>query len=47
MWRQHECWDGTYTLDDLLDAHEMLAVRAENEHRAEEWYEMMRLSQGR
>jgi len=34
MWRQHELWDGTYSLEDLLDAHEMLAVRAENERRA-------------
>lgn len=42
MWRQHECWDGTYTLDDLLDAHEMLAVRYENERRAREWYDTMR-----
>lgn len=41
MWRQHECWDGTYTLDDLLDAHEMLAVRAENERRARLWHETM------
>ena len=22
MWKQHELWDGTYTLDDLLDAAE-------------------------
>lgn len=29
-------WDGTYSLADLLDAHEMLAVRNENERRAEE-----------
>lgn len=34
MWKQHELWDGTYTLDDLLDAHEMLAVKYENEKRA-------------
>lgn len=27
-------WDGTYDFDDLLDAHEMLAVKAENERRA-------------
>ncbi|MBR3098554.1 MAG: hypothetical protein IKH18_03130 [Clostridia bacterium] len=33
-WRQHELWDGTYTLDDLLDITEMLRVRLENEHRA-------------
>lgn len=34
IWRQHEMWDGTYDFDDLLDAHEMLAVRAINEKRA-------------
>jgi len=42
MWRQHEIWDGTYSLEDLLDAHEMLAVRAENERRAEAQAEMER-----
>ena len=36
MWRQHEVWDGTYTLGDLLDAHEMMLVRNENEQRARE-----------
>lgn len=40
MWRQHEVWDGTYTLGDLLDAHEMMAVKNENEHRAYEQAEM-------
>ena len=34
MWRQCEIWDGTYDFDDLLDAHEILAVKAENERRA-------------
>lgn len=34
MWRQHETWDGTYTLGDLIDAHEMMMVQAENEKRA-------------
>lgn len=34
MWQQHQVWDGTYTLDDLLDAHEILAVKHENEQRA-------------
>ena len=23
-WRQHELWDGTYTLDDLLDIVELI-----------------------
>ena len=34
MWKQHELWDGTYTLDDLLDAVELIRVRRENEARA-------------
>lgn len=33
LWRQHELWDGTYALSDLLDAHEMLLIRFENERR--------------
>ena len=36
MWRQHELWDGTCTLDDLLDAVEMIRVKRENERRAAE-----------
>ncbi|MER2055501.1 MAG: 4-alpha-glucanotransferase [Clostridia bacterium] len=36
MWRQHELWDGTYTLDDLLDAVEVIRVKRENENRAME-----------
>ena len=36
MWRQHETWDGTYTLGDLLDAHDIMAVRRENQRRYEE-----------
>ncbi len=34
MWKQHELWDGTYTLDDLWDAIELLGVKAENERRS-------------
>lgn len=30
MWKQHELWDGTYVLDDLLDIHEALWVKARN-----------------
>ena len=36
LWRQHELWDGTYTLDDLLDAVELIRVRRENDYRAME-----------
>jgi hypothetical protein len=35
LWRQHEAWDGTYTLADLIDAHEYLDVKEENERRLE------------
>ena len=35
-WRQHELWDGTYILDDLLDITEMIRVMRENERRAAE-----------
>ena len=31
LWRQHELWDGTYTLDDLLDAAELILVRRARE----------------
>ena len=33
-WQQHELWDGTYTLDDLLDAAELIGVKRENNIRA-------------
>ena len=36
MWQQHELWDGTYTLDDLLDVVEIIRVKRENENRAME-----------
>ena len=34
--KQHELWDGIYTLDDLLDITELIRVRRENEARAAE-----------
>lgn len=36
MWRQHEVFDGTYDFDDLMDAHELMAVKAINSERARE-----------
>ncbi len=42
LWKQHELWDGTYTLDDLLDAVELIRVSRENARRAAESKEMMR-----
>jgi hypothetical protein len=35
-WQQYQVWDGTYTLDDLLDWHEMAAARNENSRRAQD-----------
>ena len=34
FWKQRELWDGTYTLDDLLDIVEVIQVRQENEIRS-------------
>jgi len=34
MWRHHETWDGTYTLDDLCEINLALDIRDENERRA-------------
>jgi len=33
IWQQHQLWDGTYTVIDLFDVHEMMNVQAENERR--------------
>ena len=33
LWRQHELWDGTYTLDDLLDAAELILVKRAREQK--------------
>lgn len=45
MWQQHEVWDGTYNIDDLLDAHEMLLVKVENQVRAQKAAEQGRAGQ--
>lgn len=34
-------FDGTYDLDDLLDAHEIIMVKAENKRRAEAFADRM------
>ncbi len=33
LWRQHETFDGTYDVGDLLDVLEFLDVKDENERR--------------
>ena len=30
LWRQHETWDGTYNIDDLLEINDLLDVMEEN-----------------
>ena len=32
FWKQHELWDGTYTLDDLLDITEVILVQIGRAH---------------
>ena len=36
LWKQYEIYDGTYTLDDLMDAIELIQVGNENKRRAED-----------
>lgn len=47
FWRQKETWDGTYSLEDLIDIHELMAVRSENERRQREQAELERELQRR
>lgn len=35
-WQQYQVYDGTYDLSDLMDWHEMWAVKSENQLRANE-----------
>lgn len=37
LWRQHETFDGTYTICDLLDVLEHLWVKETNERRARDY----------
>lgn len=37
MWRLHETFDGTYIIDDLMDACEMLDVKEANQMRHAQW----------
>ncbi len=47
MWKQHEVFDGTYTFDDLLDAHEIIATKAINEQRAAQYAQQQKEARGR
>ena len=40
-WEQHEVYDGTYDIVDLLDWHEMQAVKAENQRRYEAYHKWL------
>ena len=35
LWQQHELWDGTYTIDDLLDVTELILVQRAREQQRE------------
>lgn len=37
LWKLHETFDGTYTIDDLFDICEMLDVQLENKLRASQY----------
>ncbi|MCI8628043.1 MAG: 4-alpha-glucanotransferase [Firmicutes bacterium] len=41
-WKQYEIWDGTYTLDDLLDITEVMIVKSENEKREYQYMEQQK-----
>lgn len=41
IWQHHEVFDGTYDFADLLDAHELLDVKEENQHRAREYVDRL------
>ena len=42
LWRQHETWDGTYVVDDLVEIHALLDVRDENRRREAAYLESVR-----
>ena len=42
LWRQHLTHDGTYTIDDLLEIHQLMDVKEENDRRISEWQERWR-----
>lgn len=31
LWKQHELWDGTYTITDLFDITEALLIKSKNQ----------------
>ena len=37
LWKQHELWDGTYTITDLLDIHESMTVFSVNKEIVSEY----------
>lgn len=39
LWTHKETFDGTYSFEDLLDAHELLDLKEANEGRVREWEE--------
>jgi hypothetical protein len=42
LWKLHETFDGTYTVDDLFDIIEVLDVQTENQARHQDWIQRQR-----
>jgi hypothetical protein len=42
MWKLRESFDGTYTVDDLLDICEVMDLQIENRARQEQWLDRQR-----
>ena len=38
FWRQHELWDGTYTINDLFDINEAIQAKNINEGKVIDYY---------
>ena len=43
LWSHKEIFDGTYSFEDLLDAHELLNVRDENKRRLDDYKAQQKL----
>lgn len=41
-WRQHELWDGTYDLYDLIDIHMAMETQSINEQKVYKYFEEKR-----
>ena len=42
LWQHRETFDGTYDIEDLIDIHEFLDVKEENQRRYDQWQESVK-----